>query len=246
MTLDQTFALNRRSILLGGAALFAFAAVNAPWKAFAAAKSLKIGIIGSGRIGGKLAEYWANAGHQVMVSSQNLDEMKTLAAKIGHGVKAGSAKEAAAFGEVVLISVPFKALPQIGVDYAAELKGKVVLDTCNPSERRDGDMAREAIEKGTGVTDPVFLPGTRWVRAFNTVNFMGLNSEAHRSGELVGVPLASNDKGALDVASQLVRDAGFEPVVVGDVSTAKIFDPGTPIYGKAFPASDVKTALGVK
>jgi hypothetical protein len=245
-SLDTAFAFSRRSILLGGAALLALAAANRPLTALAATKSMKIGIIGSGRIGGKLAEYWADAGHQVMVSSQNLDEMKALAAKIGHGAKAGTAKEAAAFGEVVLVSVPFKALPQVGMDYAAELKGKVVLDTCNPSERRDGDMAKEAIEKGTGVVDPTFLPGTRLVRAFNTVNFMGLSTEAHRSGELVGVPLASNDKGAMDIAAQLVRDAGFEPVIVGDLSTAKSFDPGTPIYGKALPASEVRMALGVK
>ena len=76
--------------------------------------------------------------------------------------------------------------------------------------------------------------------------FRALASEGHRSGELVGVPLASDDQKALSVAKQLVTDAGFEPVVVGKLSTAKLFDTGTPIYGKALPASEVRTALGVK
>jgi predicted dinucleotide-binding enzyme len=107
-------------------------------------------------------------------------------------------------------------------------------------------MAKEALEKGTGVTDPIFLPGTRLVRAFNAITFAALQSNSHRPGELIGIELAADDQQALAVAKQLVIDAGYEPVVVGNLSTAKKFDTGTPVYPKAIPASELRTMLGVK
>jgi predicted dinucleotide-binding enzyme len=230
--------ITRRSLLCGGITLLAVLPVLA-------APNLKIGVIGAGRIGGTLARLWAEAGYRVMISARSLDEVQKLAAQIGHGVTAGTPQQAAAFGDVVLISVPFGALPQVGRDNAAQLKGKIVLDTCNPYVSRDGEMAKEALEKGTGVVDPTYLPGTKLVRAFNQVSAASLASEAHRSGEKIGVPLAGDDKQALDVAQQLVRDAGFDPVVVGALSTAKRFDPGTPAY-HTLTARELRTILGIK
>lgn len=142
--------------------------------------------------------------------------------------------------------MPYGALPQVGRDYASQLKGKVVLDTCNPNLRRDGDMAKEALTKGTGAMDPLYLPGTRLVRAFNTVGAGQLVPRSDQQGEWIGIPVASDDRDAVLVAAQLIRDAGFEPVIVGDLSTAKSFDTGTAIYGKALPASRVRAALNVK
>ena len=80
------------------------------------AKTLKIGIVGSGRIGGTLGELWVKAGHQVMFSSLDIEHDRALAARLGSGARAGTPKEAAAFGDVVLISVPYAALPQLGRD----------------------------------------------------------------------------------------------------------------------------------
>ena len=119
------------------------------------------------------------------------------------------------FGEVVLVSVPYKALPDIGRDLKSELAGKVVLDTCNPYPERDGPMAVEVRQEGTGVASPRFLPGVRLVRAFNAIGWRDLEHEAHRKGELIAIPLAGDDPQALAVAQQLVTDAGFAPVVVG-------------------------------
>src|SRR5216684_4605004 len=85
--------------------------------------------------------------------------------------RAGTPREAALFGDVVLISVPYGALPQIGKDLKNELNGKVVLDTCNPYPERDGDMAVEARRKGTGVASAEILPGVRLVRAFNAIGY---------------------------------------------------------------------------
>jgi len=209
----------------------------------AASAPLKIGIIGSGRIGSALGEFWVKAGHDVMFSSLDLAHDKELAAKLG--AKAGTPGEAAAFGDVLLVSVPYTALPQIGRDYAASIRGKVVLDTCNPIEARDGPMAVAAREKGTGVASAELLPGARLVRAFNEVGAAKLRSETNRAGEKIAIPLAADDKAALQVAIRLVKDAGFEPVVIGGLDTAKTFDVGTVVFGKALTASELRRALGI-
>ncbi len=208
------------------------------------AHPLKIGIIGTGHIGGALARLWVAAGHEVLLSSRHPDELKPLAKQLGPRARVGTPREAASFGDVVLVSVPYKALPELGRDLKAELAGKIVLDTCNPYPGRDGDMASEARKKGTGVADPEFLPGTRLVRAFNAINAGSLASEAHRKPPLVGIPLAGDDAEALRVAQRLVTDAGFDPVVVGGLARARDFDVGTPVYTKLLTAAELRKALG--
>lgn len=207
---------------------------------------MKIGIIGTGKIGGTLAGLWAKAGHALLISSRHPEQLRDLADRLGPKVRAGTPREAAAFGEVVLVSVPYGAFPQIGRDYAAELRGKVVLDPGNPYPSRDGDMAYAARTKGTGVADAEFFPGVRLVRAFNSLPHWELKSEAHRAGEKAAIPLAADDGAALEVAKQLVRDAGFEPVVVGSLSRAREFDVGTAVYGRAHTARELREALGLK
>ena len=212
----------------------------------AAEAPLKIGIIGAGHIGGTLASLWVKAGHEVLVSSRHPEQLKGLASSLGPRARAGTPREAALFGDVVLISVPYAALPQIGRDLRTELSGKMVLDTGNPYPQRDGDMATEARRKGTGVSSAEFLPGVRLVRAFNAINSGDLASEAHRSGERVAIPLAGDDGQALEVAQRLVRDAGFEPVVVGPLARAREFDVGTAVYTRLMTAAQLRQALGLK
>jgi predicted dinucleotide-binding enzyme len=206
---------------------------------------MKIGIIGSGRIGGTLGGLWVKAGYEVLLSARDLDPVQKVAASLGPMAHAGTPKEAADFAEVILISVPYGALPQLGRDLAGDLKGKVVLDTCNPNPGRDGDMAVVARAKGTGVASPELLPGVRLVRAFNTVPSAALRSEAHRAGDRIAIPLAADDDAALKIAMQLVKDAGFEPVVVGPLARAKDFDTGTPVFGKALTAAELRRGLGI-
>jgi len=221
-------------------------ALAAPHGARAAeAGSLRIGIVGAGRIGGGLAALWVEAGHEVLVSSRHPDQLAPLCQELGPRCKAGTPAEAAAFGEVVLVSVPYGALPQVGRDLAKTLAGKVVLDTGNPYPERDGEMAVEARRKGTGVASAELLPGVRLVRAFNAINWKSLRSEAHRGGERVAIPLAGDDPKALAVAERLVRDAGFEPVVVGPLAKARLFDFGTPVYTKLLTAKELREKLGL-
>jgi predicted dinucleotide-binding enzyme len=209
------------------------------------AHPMKIGIIGAGHIGGTLAKLWVAAGHEVLLSSRHPDELRPLAKQLGPKARVGTPKEAASFGDVVLVSVPYKALPELGRDLKAELAGKIVLDTCNPYPGRDGDMANEARKKGTGVASPEFLPGTRLVRAFNAINAGSLAGEAHRKAPLVAIPLAGDDAEALRVAQSLVTDAGFDPVVVGGLARAKDFDVGTAVYTKLLTAAELRKALGL-
>jgi 8-hydroxy-5-deazaflavin:NADPH oxidoreductase len=206
---------------------------------------LKIGVIGAGRIGGTLASLWAKAGHEVFVSSRHPEQLEELARSLGPKGRAGTPREAASFGEVILVSVPYKALPEIGRDLAKELKGKVVLDTGNPYPERDGEMAEEARRKGTGIASAEFLPGVRLVRAFNAIRAQDLRTEAHRKGEPVAIPIAADSADALAVASRLVRDAGFEPVVVGPLAKARAFDVGTPVYTQLLTARELRARLGL-
>jgi 8-hydroxy-5-deazaflavin:NADPH oxidoreductase len=246
MDTHDTLKRGRRVFLVAAAVGFLLSSL--PFKAHAAAtekRSLRIGIIGAGKIGGTLGELWVKAGHEVFLSSRHPEQLKELAQRLGPKARAGFPQEAAAFGDVVLISVPYGALPQVGRDYAAELKGKVVLDTGNPFPERDGDMANSARSKGTGVASAEFLPGVRLVRAFNSIPHYSLRSEAHRKGERVAVPLAADDGAALKLAARLVEDAGFEPVIVGSLARAKEFDAGTAVFGKALTARELRRGLGL-
>jgi len=239
---QSTLNPRRRFLCAGGSLL---GAAMLPQVLRAQSAKLKIGFIGAGRIGGGLARLWGAAGYPVMLSARELGAVQELAAQIGPNAKVGTPGEAAAFGDVVVVTVPYGALPQVGHDYASELKGKIVLDTCNPNVQRDGPMTQEALQRGTGVMDPIYLPGTRLVRAFSTVGAALLVPLAQRNGGRTGVPLASDDKEALKIAAQLVRDAGFDPVIVGGLSTAQSFDTGHGIHG-TMTASEVRAALGIK
>ena len=150
---------NRRLVLQSAGASLVLWALPLEARAADARKGLKIGVIGSGRVGGTIGALWVKAGHEVMFSSLDVEHDRKLAAGIGAGARAGTPKEAAAFGDVLFFAVPYAALPGLGRDLAVEIKGKIVLDASNPVPGRDGDMAKEALAKGTGVASPQFLPG---------------------------------------------------------------------------------------
>ena len=208
---------------------------------------MKIGVIGSGMIGSTVGELWVKAGHEVKFSSRHPENLKTLAARLGERASTGTPKEAAAFSEVLLVSIPYHALPALGRELAAEIRGKTVLETGNLYPDRDGEIAEQILAsgKGSGVFSAQYLAGARVVRAFNTMYYKVLARDAHRSGERIAVPIAGDDAQALETASALVRDAGFDPVIAGPLSRARDFDAGTPVYTKALTARELRSALGV-
>lgn len=207
-----------------------------------AAQPMKIGIVGSGRVGSTVGSLWVQAGHEVMFSSRHPDTLKDMAAKLGPRASVGTVQEAIAYGAVMFLAVPYSALPQIGRDNAAALKGRIVIDASNPIVSRDGATAEEAMANGIGATSLKYLPGTRYVRTFNSIGTGTLAREAHRSGTPLGVPLAGDDAGAVKLAAQLVRDAGFEPVIV-PLARAMEFAPGTALFGKGVPADELRKQL---
>src|SRR5262249_19199907 len=160
------------------------------------------------------------------------ENLKDLVASAGPKAKAGLPQDAATFGDVILIAVPYGALPQVGKDYAPLMKGKVVIDCGNAREDRDGEITKDVETRGTGTTSAELLPGVRLVRAFNALSFQQVRTQAYRAGERIGIPIAGDDKAAVAVTVQLVTDAGFDPVIVGGLNRAKEFDRGTPVYVK--------------
>ena len=207
------------------------------------ASRMKIGIIGSGNIGGTVGTLWVKAGHQVLFSSRHPEELKQLVEGLGPLARAGTVREALNFGDVIFIGVPYGAYPQIGKDYAGEFAGKIVLDAGNAVQARDGDITKETRENGIGITSAKYLSGARIVRAFNTMNFRRLESNSNRSGARMAIPIAGDDKEALAVAQTLVRDAGFDPVIIGGLDSAKYFAQGGPLYGQDITAPEMQERL---
>lgn len=237
----------RLGAVIAAIAAIALAALGPPSRAAPlAVPPLKIGIIGTGHIGGTLATLWAKAGYEITISSRHPEQLEGLARSLGPKVRVGTPREAAAFGNVVLISVPYAALPGIGRELAPQLKGKIVIDTGNPYPARDGPMAVAARREGTGVASAKYLPGVRLVRAFNAITWISLARQATVHGERAAIPIAGDDPRALEVVERLVRAAGFEPVVVGGLARAREFDVGTPVYVKLLTASELRTALGLR
>jgi predicted dinucleotide-binding enzyme len=191
---------------------------------------MRIGIIGAGMIGSTVAQLWVDAGHEVRLASRHPDELQPLVANLGQLASSGT---------------PADAFPELARDLAPLLAGKIVLDTGNVYEKRDGEVGVAAVRhpRGSAGWSASLFPGARWVKAFNSVYFKTLETEAHRDGDQVGIPLASDDHAAMDVAAQLVRDAGFAPVPVEPLSRGKEFEPGTKPYNTGMSGPELRAIL---
>ena len=221
---------HRRKFLV--VAVAAVAAATLPFSALAEEEEkVKIGIIGSGDVGSAIGAVWVKAGHEVMFSSRHIEHDRSLAARLGAGARAGTPREAAAFGDVVMVSVPYGALPDVGKDLGDLIEGKVVIDTCNPFPRRDGEVADWAREKGAGLASAELLPGAHVVRAFNAIGAERMGS-AHEEPGRIGMPIAGDDAEAVEVASRLIREIGYEPVLIGGLAMGKHLVPGTALAGE--------------
>ncbi|HXE26729.1 MAG TPA: NADPH-dependent F420 reductase [Roseiarcus sp.] len=248
MAKHPSFEFDRRRLL----GLAAGAAAVAPFAAFAQAAEdapLKIATIGSGRQGGALGALFARQGHPVMFSSRHPEDLKDLAASAGPTAQAGTVEQAVKFGDVVLLVVPYTAVEEIGKDYGQALAAKrLVIDVSNPIARRDGEaiVSWVAEQGGAGLATAKLLPGARLVRAFNAINFRRLPEDSHRAGDPVGVPIAGDDPAAVALATRLIREIGFEPVLVGGLAMGKYLVPGTPLAGEHTPAEIRRIAATLK
>ena len=208
---------------------------------------MKIGIVGAGRIGGLVGTLWSRAGHEVLFSSRHPGSLAGLVERAGDAARSGTPDDAISFGDVLLLSIPFGELPAFGRAKRDALSQRVVLETGNPNLKRDGAIAGTVLQsgRGTGAFLREWFSGVRIVRAFNTVWDPVLAKEAHRVGARVGIPLASDDEDALRIASSLVVDAGFDPVVVGALDRAREFDMGTAVYDTGMSGPEVSKILNL-
>jgi predicted dinucleotide-binding enzyme len=211
-------------------------------------KIKKIGIVGSGYIGGTLGALFSKAGYDVVFSSRHPDLLKDIVKTAGPRACAGTIAEAIAFGDVIVLSVPLKGIPELDAETKKSLQGKIVIDTSNPYPERDGVIAEEARKEpgGMGVFVARLLPGARIIRAFNSVYYVDLRRTINNNGEKIGIPIAGDDREGVKAVVELVEHAGLDPVVVGGLSTSKLFDVGTEVYATSAAARTIREKLKLK
>ena len=202
---------------------------------------MDIGIIGAGKIGANAARLFADAGHQVAISnSRGPESLTSLVEGIGANARAATVEDAASFGEVVLVAIPFwryETLP------ATRLAGKILVDATNYYAGRDG-----RIDFGDLTSSEVVarhLPDARVVKAFNTMYYETLRTEGNRSdGDHLVLFVAGDDEEAKAVVSGLIREIGFEPVDTGSLRDGgRKQQPGSPIYNNPMTAEQANEAL---
>ncbi len=183
---------------------------------------MRVGIIGSGRIGGNAGKLFARAGHGVLFSfSRDYAKLEALAESAGGGARTGTPAEAAQFGEVIMLSVPW-ALVDEALEAAGPLEGKILIDTTNQFGRDEaGNFGVLGLPDGLSAAsyNARRAEGVRLVKAYNTMT-SGFQAEAAgRTGpDRVVMFYAGDDEEANRVISSLIEDSGFDPVYVGSLT----------------------------
>jgi predicted dinucleotide-binding enzyme len=198
---------------------------------------MRIGFVGAGRIGGGLAGQLAGAGHDVKLSfSRDPASLEQLATEIGLTASTGTPAEAVAFGQVVVVSVPWSVLPQ-ALEQAGSLAGRIVIDTTNqygaPPLPAEGETAASF--------NAARMTGARYTKSFNTLTSAFQAEAAGRQGdERVVQWLCGDDSDAKEIVAGLIEDAGFVPVDLGGTATCAVMEaprrPGA-LYGEEYRAA---------
>jgi 8-hydroxy-5-deazaflavin:NADPH oxidoreductase len=180
---------------------------------------MRIGVIGAGNIGGTLARHFVNVGHEVAVSnSRGPETLKELVSDIGGSLQAMTAEDAAGFGEVVVVSIPFGRYREMPVD---AVDGKIVIDTNNYFPGRDGHF--EELDKDRTTSSEMLqahMPAARVVKAFNAIYAKSLRDLRRPSGdpERIRIPIASDDQEAKRTVGELIDQIGFDAVDAGTLT----------------------------
>jgi len=205
---------------------------------------MNIGILGAGNIGANAARLFAKAGHDVRIAnSRGPQSLAGLVAEVGPKLGASTAEDAVAFGDVVLLAVPWSAAEE-AIPEAGPYEDKIVIDAMNPYtadfEIEDlGDRTSSEITK-------TLVPGARLVKAFNTIFYRRLASEGRPKGTKgrLAIPVAGDDAGAKAVVMNLIDEIGFDPIDSGSLADGgRRQQPGTPVYNQPLDASEVQAAL---
>lgn len=197
---------------------------------------MKIGVIGSGNIGGNLGKHWAKAGHEILFTSRHPEQLNQLVQEAGGKSKAVTLDEAwEANADVYLLAVPFKAIDKLAELYAGEYGNKIIIDATNPYPERDGGMAQEVRDSNRNASEYTAMKfGTaKTAKAFNTIPAEHLKDRAFRDTDKLAIPFAAQDEESKMVTRQLIEDIGFEAVYIGGLEDTHIMDPDQKIYGKS-------------
>ncbi|OIH94857.1 MULTISPECIES: NADPH-dependent F420 reductase [unclassified Curtobacterium] len=203
-----------------------------------------IGIIGAGNIGSQLARLAVRNGHQVVIAnSRGPETLSDLVGELGDGARAATRDEAAAAGDIVVVTVPLGAIDTIP---AEPLAGKVVIDTNNYYPQRDGQIA--ALDEGRTTTAQMLqdrLPGARVVKAFNHIGAADLTGHATPAGtpDRRALVVAGDDAEAKQVVTDLIDAFGFDVVDAGSLADSWRIERDTPGYGPRLTAEQLRDAL---
>jgi 8-hydroxy-5-deazaflavin:NADPH oxidoreductase len=202
---------------------------------------MRIAIIGSGRIGATAARLFVAAGHEIAISnSRGPESLRELIAELGPRAHAMTTDDAARFGDVILLAVPWHledALPSAEI-----LHGKIVIDAMNPYRPEGGFFDLENSTSSEIVLRR--MPGARMVKAFNTIYYEHLATRGRKDLPLEdrhAIYLASDDAAAKQLVAQLIEDIGFAPVDTGSLHEGgRRQEPDSHIYNQTFTARDAR------
>jgi len=206
---------------------------------------VRIGIIGSGHIGGTLAKLFVAAGHEVALSnSRGPETLAGLVDELGVGAQAMTAEDAERFGELVVVSVPLGRYREVPAD---AVDGKIVIDTNNYYPQRDGHLP-ELDDDSTTSSEllQAHLPGARVVKAFNAIVWTRLRDDGRPAGdpERLGIPISGDDEQAKRTVAELIDEIGFDPVDAGTLARGgRKHQPGTPAYTQGLPTAELRARL---
>lgn len=207
---------------------------------------MKIGVIGSGNIGGNLGKHWAAAGHEVLFSSRHPKELGSLVKEAGENAKAMSVTETfEAKADVYVLAMPYMAIDKISELYAGEYADSIILDATNPYPERDGEMAQKVRDANYNASEYTAMKFStaKTAKAFNTIRAEHLKDRAFRTRDKLAIPFASQDPESKAIVQKLIEDIGFDAVYVGDLSNTKIMDPEEKLYGMSVSKTELLNAV---
>jgi predicted dinucleotide-binding enzyme len=206
---------------------------------------MRIGIIGTGHVGGILADKFVRVGHEVaLANAHGPESLDGMADRLGRRAHTATVPQAARYAEVAILAIPFGQYRQMP---AGELVGRVVVDCTNYYPERDGHVAE--LDQGRTTSSEIVaahLAGARMVKAFNTMSAEHIRDYEHCGGAevLYGIPVASDDDGAKRAVMDLVEELGFDPVDGGGLADGGRQQPGSDIYLADLPGDKLRARLG--
>jgi predicted dinucleotide-binding enzyme len=207
---------------------------------------MNVGIIGSGNIGSNLGQHLAKAGYSVTFSSRHLEKLQYLADEIGQKAKVGTVKEAADFGQIIVLAIPFKYISDTATQ-VGELSGKILIDTTNPYPQRDGQVAAEVLAN-IDITASQYtaqqFPTASVVKVFNTIYYVNLRDKAFATERnRMAVPYAGDHAEAKQTIAQMLTEIGFAGVDIGTLAESSVMEPGAVLYNKVLSSQEVRSLI---